>query len=184
MPRRRCSCATIRITIPERRLHATRSGSRDPRERFIAGDPFRGLAALSVFFFHVAVYSDLAAPGTSSSFGPLVHRLLSGMNVGVWMFFVLSGYLLTRPFARSMPGGPAFPNVGAFFRNRLRRLVPGLWALVAATFLVYGIGAGPEWKLPLAAAFGQVYSPGGFGDQMPHAWTLDAEIVFYLRASS
>jgi len=64
--------------------------------------------------------------------------------------------------------------------NRVRRLTPGLWALIAVTFIVQGIQTGAWWKLPASAVFAQVYVPGGFGDQMPHVWTLDVEMFFYL----
>lgn len=153
---------------------------RAPGERFVAGDPLRALAALSVFCFHVAIYSDHASNATSGSFGSLVQRILSGMNIGVWMFFVLSGFLLARPFARAVMGRAPLPAIKPFLRNRLRRLVPGLWALIAVTLVVQGVQHGPWWKVPAAAAFGQVYVPGGFDEQLPHAWTLDAEMFFYV----
>jgi peptidoglycan/LPS O-acetylase OafA/YrhL len=66
----------------------------------VAGDPLRGLAAFGVLLFHVATWAtlesrhsvtigDLGAPG----------HVLFNLDLGVFLFFLLSGYLIGRPFA-------------------------------------------------------------------------------------
>jgi peptidoglycan/LPS O-acetylase OafA/YrhL len=144
--------------------------------QFIAGDPLRALAALGVFLFHVAIYGG---PGTSAAFGSSVQRVLGGLDIGVWTFFILSGYLLGRPFADALAEGK-LPRVGAFLRNRIRRLGPGLVALVVVTLVVQGLNGAAWWRPIQAGLFAQVYAGSSFSTQMAQAWTLDAEMMFYL----
>ncbi len=72
----------------------------------------RGLAALWVFFFHV---------------GPMMHAVspLAGVaadcgNLGVPVFFALSGFLLFRPFVARMVSGEADKPMWPFWRRRWR----------------------------------------------------------------
>ncbi|HEX4622819.1 MAG TPA: hypothetical protein VH231_00060 [Solirubrobacteraceae bacterium] len=67
--------------------------------RFGAGDGLRALAALAVVGFHAAVIASAAAPGHAS--GP-VWAVASHLDLGLYVFFALSGYLIARPFARSL----------------------------------------------------------------------------------
>ena len=77
-------------------------------------DGLRGLAALCVFAVHVWIYQ---LPNTvdlqRDSFGELV---LFEARVAFVMFFVLSGYLLYRPFARAALGESSPVSVGLLLR--------------------------------------------------------------------
>src|ERR1019366_1482797 len=77
--------------------------------RFTAGDALRGVAAMFVLVFHAAVETMLFkhTPGfvlgsdSPHSFSPIFGRLAPefiAMRFGVFIFFALSGYLLTRTF--------------------------------------------------------------------------------------
>ncbi len=133
-----------------------------------------------MFAFHLDLYIGRTQPGAELSFGSAVHRLASGMNTGVWVFFVLSGYLLGKPFLAPYLQGTAPPDGGAFLRNRVRRLVPAMWLLILVTTAVEGLQGEQWWRVIQAMLFAQVYDTSAFSEQVSHLWTLDAEMLFYV----
>ena len=76
----------------------------------------RAIAVLSVLFFHFGV------------------DLFSGGFVGVDVFFVISGFLITRLIKDGVENGTF--SFGKFYIRRARRLFPALFFTVLATFLV------------------------------------------------
>ena len=104
-------------------------------------DFLRLVAALSVVFSH----SWLIAYGTQRD-EPLVwgtHNQCSLGLVGVFVFFVISGYLVTESFCRN-------PKPGGFVLRRAARIYPGL----AVNGLVIAFVLGPiVTSLPLAQYF-------------------------------
>ena len=105
--------------------------------RFGAGDGLRALAALAVVGFHAAVIASTAAAGHAS--GP-VWAVASHLGLGLYVFFVLSGYLIARPFARSLVTGGPGPRLRRYATHRLRRIVPAFWAALLITLAVAGAG--------------------------------------------
>jgi peptidoglycan/LPS O-acetylase OafA/YrhL len=144
----------------------------------------RGLAALGVLTWHV-----WAHPTNGSyygvSLGPLT-KLLDNTRVGVAMFFVLSGFLLYRPFAAAIIRRTPRPSVRDYFFNRLLRILPAYWTvllLVAALFQDRLL----ERPLQLLANMFFLqnyvggYVPGPFhGLGIAPAWSLCVEAIFYL----
>lgn len=146
------------------------------RYRRIAGlDGLRALAVLSVMIFH---------------FAP---RLLPGGFVGVDVFFVLSGFLITTLLVREYRARRTVSLV-RFWVRRARRLLPALGLVVvtctAAAALVGGdllVGIGAQ--VAGAATFtsnwvyiadGSTYS-GGLAPQIfANLWSLAVEEQFYL----
>jgi peptidoglycan/LPS O-acetylase OafA/YrhL len=79
----------------------------------------RAIAALTVVGFHVGFLSHAS---DYSPVGPWLWQL----NVGVTVFFVISGFLLYRPFAAARRGaGPR--RMGDYARNRALRILPAYW---------------------------------------------------------
>src|SRR3954447_10575753 len=93
------------------------------RTRFPLMDSCRGLAALSVVAFHVAVVGHLR----DGTLGPLQ----DGLRGGVQVFFVLSGFLLYRPFVAARFEGREI-SLGRYGWSRFLRIVPAYW--LALTF--------------------------------------------------
>src|SRR4051794_6890563 len=89
-----------------------------PPLRIASLDGVRGLAALAVLTFHVQQFGGGHIPGISA--------ILGSLNSGVVIFFVLSGFLLYRPFVRARRDGTR-PAVGRYFRHRAIRIVPAYW---------------------------------------------------------
>jgi len=143
-------------------------------DRFPLFDALRALAALSVLAFHAAFLSRVY---TSDSF---VRPYMSHLDVGVTVFFLISGFLLYRPFVRSRALGERLPFVGAYAWRRFLRIVPAYW--VALTLVALWLGLSYVFtarSAPVYYGFGQIYfadrAPGGIGQ----AWTLCVEITFY-----
>jgi peptidoglycan/LPS O-acetylase OafA/YrhL len=141
--------------------------------RFPLLDSVRAIAALSVVVFHAGFWSRVTETGSVAA--PFLTRL----DVGVTVFFVLSGFLLYRPFVRArLLGGPV-PSAGAYGWRRALRIVPAFW--VALTLISLWLPK-PDTFEPSHAVvyygFAQIYTDlalGGVGQ----AWTLCVEVTFY-----
>lgn len=141
--------------------------------RFPLVDSLRAIAALSVFAYHCAfVLGALDGDGL----GPW----LAELNVGVTLFFAISGFLLYRPYVAARLGGAPLPKTGAYAARRVLRIVPAYW--VALTLITLATGRWDVFELRgLLTYYGFLQSyradtiVGGIGQ----AWTLGAEVAFY-----
>jgi peptidoglycan/LPS O-acetylase OafA/YrhL len=139
-------------------------------------DGLRGLAILMVVTHNL----DLIQPGDWAS-----HAIVSLFDrgwLGVQLFFVLSGFLITGILIDSRH--QARPCV-AFFGARLLRILPLYYATLFGVFVVlpllrHGLGGASEsvWWLAL---FLSNWAPLHAGDNpLPHFWSLAVEEQFYL----
>ena len=164
------TAAPARDRVPEPGT-ATRGLRRMP-----ALDGLRALAVVAVLLYHADV-----------SFVP-------GGFLGVDVFFVLSGFLITALLLREL-GRRGRIGFGAFYLGRARRLLPALFVLLlvvalAAAFVVRD--AASTVRTDLLAAVGYVanwwfvvkessYFEGlGRPPMLQHLWSLSVEEQFYL----
>jgi peptidoglycan/LPS O-acetylase OafA/YrhL len=138
-------------------------------------DGLRALAVIAVVIYHFS-------PAT-----------LPGGFLGVDVFFVISGYLITRLLAEEFLNDGRI-HVPRFYRRRARRLLPALALLLAAVST-----AALVWRDQLATVRGGVLSTAVFAgnwwlafDHQPyfvstgrpsmlqHLWSLGVEEQFYL----
>ena len=153
-------------------------------------DGIRGLAVLLVLLYHTHTPVRLL---------PADNRLLPGGWVGVDVFFVLSGYLITHLLLREWRSTGRIDR-RAFYGRRLRRLGPalgvllGIWLVASLTGLLpvqrFPMGdRASAWVLfvPVAGLLTFVFNwviafdwlvPSPYGPQ--HLWTLSIEEQFYL----
>lgn len=125
--------------------------------RYEGADGIRGLACLMVLFAHV--------PGF---FIPELAKYFSGTGkYGVWLFFVLSAFLLTNKFANT---GFSVSELTGYALGRILRILPLF--LVAILIFWYFASAGilTERDAISAATFRQGYA---------HLWTIPVEFKFY-----
>ncbi len=155
--------------------------------RFSAGDALRGLSALGVMSLHVTEFSlgsstPIASdifPALRATYGAVGLLALAG-GLSLSIFFVLSGYLISRPFAAAYVRGGIPPDAGRYARNRLLRIVPAFWFAVLLTLAVFGLSGSSPLIVPLTLGFGQVFAPGApFVTHIAQGWTLGAEVTFY-----
>ncbi|MBC7603512.1 MAG: acyltransferase [Ramlibacter sp.] len=116
--------------------------------------------------------------------------------VGVWLFFVISGYVITRGFLAeesTSRTGRALPSAGqrygAFVRRRLLRIVPAYVLYVGMCALLFAVPYGAagstdliglvtftyNWQMIFQAATSTVHWPA-----IGHLWTLSVEQQFYV----
>jgi len=135
--------------------------------RFGGFNALRAFAALGV----VAGHTTITSPVTG-----LPRFFVDNMATGVALFFVISGFLLYRPFAASL-GDRAKVRIGFFAANRALRILPLYVLVVAVVFLATaGHPAQSVLRLVRALTFTGVYSGD---DLVPVAWSLDDEVAFY-----
>jgi peptidoglycan/LPS O-acetylase OafA/YrhL len=136
-------------------------------------DSVRAIAALSVLVFHAAFWSNITLTGSAAA--PFLTRL----DVGVTIFFVLSGFLLYRPFVRSRLLGTPPPRAIAYGWRRVLRIVPAYWAALTVIALLI---PKPDTFEPGHAVvyygFLQIYGDLALGG-IAQAWTLCVEVTFY-----
>lgn len=159
----------------------------DPtRARFIVGDSLRGAGMLSVFVYHSAYWTLSAtghAPsplGNFSRYGRVAAPLLEVLGQSVFLFFALSGYLISRPFIRAFITGGAPPALGAYVRHRVLRIVPAM--CLAFTVVLLAIGSrGASLRSVLGVfTFTTNWETNPFNRWFGQAWTLKVEMSFYL----
>lgn len=143
------------------------------RRRFPALDGLRGLAAIAVLLSHVGFL-------TGRSLQPdLLGPFLSRGNFGVTVFFLLSGFLLYRPFAQYSFGTNARPGLAQFFWRRAARIFPALWVMVALNLAFITPRHVPlsDWASYLLLV--QTYNHHDYDTSLTQLWTLGVEVAFY-----
>src|ERR1041385_2928445 len=96
--------------------------------RFPLCDSLRAIAALAVLTTHAAFFSG-AVIGGQAALRPYLARL----DVGVTIFFLISGFLLYRPFARAHLREGHAPRTLAYGWRRVLRIVPAYWLALTIT---------------------------------------------------
>jgi peptidoglycan/LPS O-acetylase OafA/YrhL len=141
--------------------------------RFPLLDSVRAIAALTVVGFHAAYLSHIDSTGSASA------PFLSRLDVGVTIFFLLSGFLLYRPFVRARLRDDAPPGAGAYGWRRVLRILPAYW--VALTILALALHQRDTFQPTHAIAYyglAQTYTDVALGG-IAQAWTLNVEVCFY-----
>lgn len=142
--------------------------------RFALFDSLRGLAALAILAFHVASFTGALANGLAGdALAVLGPRSLT-------LFFVISGFLLYRPYVSARVRGRSSPPLGRYLRRRALRILPAYW--VALTLLavfpgIVGVLTDDWWRY---YGFLQLYSSTTVGGGIAVAWSLCVEVTFYL----
>ncbi|SDO52080.1 Peptidoglycan/LPS O-acetylase OafA/YrhL, contains acyltransferase and SGNH-hydrolase domains [Cryobacterium flavum] len=151
-------------------------------------DGLRGVAALAVLVYHVQ-----RGLNPSSRDNVFFHDL-TYLSHGVTLFFVLSGFLLYRPFAGALLGRMPHPYLRRYFVSRFLRIFPAylvvLWATSIALRTAFlprnNNGAAQQtgalsWPdLLLASTLAQGATPRSIRSGLEVAWTLGVELSFYI----
>jgi peptidoglycan/LPS O-acetylase OafA/YrhL len=164
------------------------AGAGKQSDRLVGIEGMRAIAACSILVFHA---TQLFTAGNVAVFGVLA---VAGkpLWLGVTCFFVLSGFLLYRPFAAAIMSGAPLPSVRRYFRHRVLRIVPAYWVILVVVGFVLGAACvdpmtahtgfftGHLHLFVLDALLLQEYSPSTIATGIMPAWSLAAEAVFYV----
>lgn len=144
-----------------------------PAIRFPLFDGFRAIAATAVLLTHV---SFATGNNTRSSWGGYFARA----DVGVAIFFLISGFLLYRPFVRARFRTEPAPRTGAFWWRRALRIYPAYWAALVAVVVIGGIEVHGFTAWLRFIFLIHIYWPTTVFGPVNQSWTLATEVAFYL----
>jgi peptidoglycan/LPS O-acetylase OafA/YrhL len=132
------------------------------------------LAALLVIGVHTSFVSGFT---TSNYLGIYTSRL----EIGVSVFFIISGFLLYRPFAATHFGLSRHPGTRTFWGRRLKRIIPAYWlAFIVISYLMHADKIRHGWGSPfIYLGFAQIYFPSHVLTGLSQAWSLCTEMTFY-----
>jgi peptidoglycan/LPS O-acetylase OafA/YrhL len=145
----------------------------------------RAVAALLVLGTHAAYTTGKYTHG-------FVGLVYSRLEIGVPIFFVLSGYLLFGPWVRAAAaGGWSAPSLRRYAWHRVRRIMPAYVITVLAAYLIYhfrsaGPNPGHTWigllrNLTLTQIYTDHYMFNGYLHQgLTQMWSLAVEVAFYV----
>lgn len=162
--------------MESRRLFLSRS-----EDRVASLTGLRAVAALLIVGTH-------AAYGTGQLSNSYLGTLYARLEVGVPIFFVLSGFLLFRPWVRATADGAPTPSLRRYVSRRIRRIVPPYFVVVLIAYALYhfrdaGPNPGHTWKGLLEhLTLTQIYEPVYFyvmHQGLTQTWSLAVEFAFY-----
>lgn len=142
-------------------------------------DGLRAISVLAVLIYHIN------------------EVLLPGGFVGVDIFFVISGFVVTRSLISSSNSMSLISYVTRFYRRRVQRIMPALllflivMSLISVFFIPDRGGQGQDDRFGLAAVFGvsnvlfwgaaeDYFSAGPLYIPYTHTWSLGVEEQFYV----
>lgn len=138
-------------------------------------DGLRAVAILAVLAYHAS------------------HLLLPGGYVGVDVFFVISGYLITGILLRDLAAGQF--SIATFYKRRVRRIFPALVTVLAFCWIAGWFALLPDEFKQLGKHIGSaaifisnlvLYKEAGYFDvasdlkPLAHLWSLGVEEQFYI----
>lgn len=144
----------------------------------------RGVAACWVFAFHLWQFSGSTTlrVGTTQQALPLTPLASFGF-MGVDLFFVLSGFLLSIPFHRANNGASPYPNLWRYWLRRCRRVLPAYYVqlvvLIGVALLTSKLALLAWPNLTAHALLAQNLLPGSVLLN-PVYWSMPIEWDFYL----
>lgn len=140
-------------------------------------DGLRAIAAIAIVFHHVGFRSGVTTGGDG---GPSIWGFyLARLDIGVPVFFALSGFLLFRPIAVSvLDDRPLRPALVHLWRRALR-IYPAFWValvlIVAFTTEAFDDVVGAITNALLIHIHWPTHAIG----PIPQAWSLATEVSFY-----
>jgi peptidoglycan/LPS O-acetylase OafA/YrhL len=133
-------------------------------------DGARAVATLCVFGFHALWRTEALRP---------LRPVLGHADIGVEVFFILSGFLVTRPLVAHAVAGGRPVRFLDFWRRRVARIWPAyLVALAGAVALGIGTVDGASGWLKHGLIIDSWFDDGG-GTGLRVSWTLVVEVAFY-----
>jgi peptidoglycan/LPS O-acetylase OafA/YrhL len=143
--------------------------------RFPLFDSLRAIAVLLVIGYHAL--GAVFPPGDPAAIRPYAVQ----MGVGVSIFFVISGFLLYRPFVAARLEGRKWLPVHAYAWRRFLRIFPGYWVALTVIALWLGlVGVFTLAGIPRYYLLGQVFDVDTLFGGLPQAWSLTVEVGFYI----
>ena len=111
------------------------------QQRLLGADFLRAAACMMVLLHHLAFRMD--GRFIPEAMKPVMQFLVMG-SFGVSVFFVLSGFLLARPFWLALDRGEPMPSLGVYALRRAARILPGFWLALVVSLVLSIVVSGSE----------------------------------------
>jgi peptidoglycan/LPS O-acetylase OafA/YrhL len=163
----------VRADEPAKGPHASLS----PRPAIRSIPSLDGLRALSIAFVFLA-HSQSSLPSAAQH---LFRISIGNGSIGVAVFFVISGYLITRLLLEELDNTGTI-SLRRFYLRRSLRIFPPFYVFLAVMGGLWRMGIIPEDRASFiaAATYTWSYFKGAHGYFITHAWSLSIEEQFYL----
>jgi peptidoglycan/LPS O-acetylase OafA/YrhL len=152
-------------------------------ERVASLTGIRAVAALLVMATHAAYTTGKYTHG-------YVGLVYSRMEIGVPIFFVLSGFLLFGPWVRAAASDSSPPSVRRYAWHRVHRIMPAYIVTVLPAYALYhfrtaGPNPGHTWiglfrNLTLSQIYTDNYLYSYLHQGLTQMWSLAVEVAFYV----
>lgn len=143
----------------------------------------RALAAILVVATHAAYTTGKYTHGYAG-------LVFSRMEIGVPIFFVLSGFLLFGPWVKATVAGAEPPSLSRYAWHRVRRIMPAYAVTVLGAFALYhfreaGPNPGHTWagllrNLTMTQIYTDNYMFSHLHQGLTQMWSLAVEVAFYV----
>ena len=153
-------------------------------------DGLRALSMILIWMFHAFQQSWIFAIFPRNSARHLINltRLQYHGYVAIDAFFVLSGFCLFYPIARSMFEGAEFGGWKNFYYKRMKKIWPSYLFMLLVLLIVpvfsYGTNGLHGWTFWKHYVYHVFFihniSPDTLGTTISTAWTMAIEVQFYL----
>jgi peptidoglycan/LPS O-acetylase OafA/YrhL len=134
----------------------------------------RAIGAIMVVLTHSAFNTGRINYGWTGA-------MLARFDFGVTLFFVLSGFLLSRPWFLAAARGEDRPSARHYLWKRALRILPLYWLVVVVALALDPKNADADWvdwvsNLTLT----QLYFDGLLPSSLTQMWSLCTEVAFYV----
>jgi peptidoglycan/LPS O-acetylase OafA/YrhL len=143
------------------------------RRHFSSFDGLRAIAALSILLLHLGFQT---AATYTTRFGPYLARL----DAGVPVFFLISGFLLYRPYAAAHLLDRPAVSTGPYFVRRAARIFPAYWVALTGIIVFFGLRLHGLRDWVTFYGLLQIYDTHRYLHGISQAWSLATEISFYI----
>ena len=161
---------TGRPTIPGGMISTPRAAKRAGRA-YPGLDGVRALAATSVFLYHIGLRTH--------AFRSRGLSWIVLLDLGVDVFFVLSGFLIYRPYATAHLGKPQPVDLRGYARRRLLRIFPAYLVALVILRATGEIGMTGWLGYVKHLILTHTYFADQGGPGIGISWTLVVELSFY-----
>jgi peptidoglycan/LPS O-acetylase OafA/YrhL len=152
-------------------------------ERVSSLTGIRAVAAILVLATHAAYTTGKYTHGYAG-------LLYARMEIGVPIFFVLSGFLLFSPWVKATAAVTDWPSVRRYAWHRVRRIMPAYAVTVIVAYAIYhfrnaGPNPGHTWigflrNLSLTQIYTDQYMYSYLHQGLTQMWSLAVEAAFYV----
>lgn len=141
---------------------------------FPALNAVRAIGAIMVVLTHAAFNTGQINHGW-------IGAALARLDFGVALFFVLSGFLLSRPWFLTTALERPRPSTRHYLWKRALRILPLYWAVVVVALVVDPANDDADWRDWLTnLTLTQLYRADLLPSSLTQMWSLATEVAFYV----